>query len=52
MIISIIRHSLMRICSVSIFCEDTHICKRIINEILNSIINISTAQPNDDIKYI
>lgn len=50
-LISIIQHSLMRICSVSMFCEDTNICKRITNEILNTIINISLSQPNDEIKY-
>lgn len=50
-LISIIRHSLMRICSVSMFCEDTNICKRITNEIINTIINISVSHPNDEIKY-
>ncbi|VVC34388.1 Hypothetical protein CINCED_3A011587 [Cinara cedri] len=50
-IISIIRHSLMRICSVSMFCEDVNICKRITNEIINTLINISLSQCTDEIKH-
>ncbi|XP_025201736.1 protein MMS22-like [Melanaphis sacchari] len=49
-ILSIIQHSLMRICSVSIFCEETNICKRITNEIINTFINISVSSNNEKIK--
>lgn len=48
---SIIQHSLMRICSVSMFCEDSNICKRISEEIIRTLINISMSQSNDEIKY-
>lgn len=51
-LISIIRHSLMRICSVSMFCEHVNICKRITNEIINTCINISMLQSTDEIKYV
>lgn len=50
-ILSIIQHSLMRICSVSIFCEETNICKRITNEIINTFINLSVSESNEEIKY-
>lgn len=49
---TIIQHSLTRICSVSMFCEDSNICKRITNEIINTIVNISVSQPDNDIKYV
>ncbi|XP_060866553.1 protein MMS22-like [Metopolophium dirhodum] len=49
-ILSIIQHTLMRICSVSMFCEETNICKRITNEIINTLINLSVSQSNDEIK--
>lgn len=49
---TIIQHSLMRVCSVSMFCDDTNICKRITNEIINTLVNISTSQSNDEIKYV
>jgi len=41
----------MRICSVSMFCEETNICKRITNEIINTFINLSVSQSNEEIKY-
>lgn len=49
---SLIRHLLMRVCSVSMFCEDANICKRITNEIFNTFVNIAVSQPNDEIKYV
>lgn len=49
-IISIIRHALMRICSLSMFCEDTNICKRITNEIINTFVTISVPEFKDEIK--
>lgn len=42
----------MRICSVSMFCEDTNICKRITNEIISTFVSISVSQSNDEIKYV
>lgn len=50
--VSIVRHSFMRICSMSMFCEDTHICKRITNEIINTIVNINMLESKDEIKYV
>lgn len=50
-ILSIIQHTLMRICSVSMFCEETNICKRISNEIINTFINLSVSHSNEEIKY-
>lgn len=50
--ISIIRNSLMRIFSISMFCEDTNVCKRITNEIFKTFINISESHSSDEIKYI
>lgn len=41
----------MRICSVSMFCEETNICKRITNEIIKTFVNLSGSQSNDEIKY-
>lgn len=51
-IISLIRNSLMRIFSISMFCEDTNVCKRITNDIFNTFINISESHSNDEIKYV
>ncbi|XP_022169090.1 protein MMS22-like isoform X2 [Myzus persicae] len=49
-ILSIIQHTLMRICSVSMFCEETNVCKRITNEIINTFINLCVSQSNEEIK--
>lgn len=51
-ILSIIRHAFMRICSVSMFCEETNICRRITNEIINTFISLSESPSNEEIKYI
>lgn len=42
----------MRICSLSMFCEDANICKRITNEIINTVININMPECKDEIKYV
>lgn len=49
-ILSIIQHAFMRICSVSMFCEETNICRRITNEIINTFISLSESSSNEDIK--
>lgn len=50
--VSIIRYSFMRICSVSMFCEDSNICKRIANEVISTLISISSTQSSVEIKYV
>jgi hypothetical protein len=47
-IISIIQNALMRVCAVSMFCEDSNICKRITKEIIKTLVDQSLC--NDDIK--
>lgn len=42
----------MRVCSLSMFCEDANICKRITNEIINTVININISECKDEIKYV
>lgn len=42
----------MRVCSLLMFCEDGNICKRIANEIINTVININMSECKDEIKYV
>lgn len=37
---------------MSMFCEDTHICKRITNEIIYTIVNINVSESKEEIKYV
>ncbi|XP_050538340.1 protein MMS22-like [Daktulosphaira vitifoliae] len=49
-IVSITHYTFTRICSVMMFCEDSNICKRISNNILSNLINMSISDASNKIK--
>ncbi|XP_050425464.1 protein MMS22-like [Adelges cooleyi] len=49
-ILSITHHTFARICSVMMFCEDANVCKRIANDILGTLIQVSESNSSNEIK--